>query len=75
MKPHFKASSGAINMLSSLWFDMWTVWFATSLSCINMTLKLQNILFMSCSFVQYQAFNHFALRPVALKLSDCKPDA
>ena len=40
MKPPFKASDSAINVLSSPWFDMCTVWFVASLSCINMTLKL-----------------------------------
>ena len=39
MKPPFKASDSAINVLSSPWFDMCTVWFVASLSCINMTLK------------------------------------
>ena len=29
----------AMNVLSSLWFDMCTMWFVASLSCINMTLK------------------------------------
>ena len=36
MKPPFKASD---SVLSSPWFDMCTVWFVASLSCINMTLK------------------------------------
>ena len=27
MKPPFKASDSAINVLSSPWFDMCTVWF------------------------------------------------
>ena len=36
MKPPFKASDSAINVL---WFDTCTVWFVASLSCINMTLK------------------------------------
>ena len=39
MKPPFKASDSAINVLSAPWFDMCTVWFVASLSCINMTLK------------------------------------
>ena len=42
MKPPFKASDSAysaINVLRALWFDMCTVWFVASLSCINMTLK------------------------------------
>ena len=40
LKPPFKASDSAINVLSSPWFDICTVWFVASLSCINMTLKL-----------------------------------
>ena len=39
MKPPFKASDSAINVICALWFDMCTVWFVASLSCINMTLK------------------------------------
>ena len=40
MKPPFKASDSAMNVIHALWFDMCTVWFvASSLSCINMTLK------------------------------------
>ena len=35
----FKASDSGINVLSAPWFDMCTVWFVASLSCINMTLK------------------------------------
>ena len=35
MKPPFKASDSAINVLSALWFDTCTVWFVASLSCIN----------------------------------------
>ena len=35
MKPPFKASDRAINVLRSPWFDMCTVWFVASLSCIN----------------------------------------
>ena len=34
MKPPFKASDSAINVLSSPWFDMCTVWFVASLSII-----------------------------------------
>ena len=59
MKPPFKASNSAINVP---WFDMCTVWFVASLSCINMTLV------MSCPLVQYQAYNH-----LALGLCDYKP--
>ena len=66
MKPPFKASDSAINVLSAPWFDTCTVWFVASLSCINMTL---NILIMSCPLVQYQAYNH-----LALGLGDYKPD-
>ena len=58
MKPPFKASDSAINVLRALWFDMCTMWFVASLSCINMTLK-------SCPLVQYQAYNHLALGPAA----------
>ena len=29
---------------------------------------------MSCPLVQYQAYNHLALGPAALGLSDYKPD-
>ena len=39
MKPTFKASDSAINVLRAPWFDTCTVWFVASLSCINMTLK------------------------------------
>ena len=39
MKPPFKASDSAINVLRALWFDMCTVWFVALLSCINMTVK------------------------------------
>ena len=39
MKPPFKASDSAINVLSAPWFDTCTVWFVASLSCINMALK------------------------------------
>ena len=35
-KPPFKASN---SVLCTPWFDTGTVWFAASLSCINMTLK------------------------------------
>ena len=35
MKPPFKASDSAINVLSAPWFDTCTVWFVASLSCIN----------------------------------------
>ena len=42
MKPPFKASDSAINVLSVPWFDTCIVWFVTSLSCINMTLKYIN---------------------------------
>ena len=63
MKPPFKASDSA---LRAPWFDTCTVWFVASLSCINMTLK------SSCPLVQYQAYNHLALRPAAL--GDYKPD-
>ena len=61
MKPPFKASDSAINVLSAPWFDTCTVWFVASLSCI--------ILIMSCPLMQYQAYNHLALR-----LGDYKPD-
>ena len=37
MKPPFKASDNAINVLCAPWFDTCTVWFVASLSCINMT--------------------------------------
>ena len=39
MKPPFKASDCAINVIHAPWFDRCTVWFVASLSCINMTLK------------------------------------
>ena len=32
MKPPFKASDSAINVLHTPWFDMCTVWFVASLS-------------------------------------------
>ena len=35
MKPPFKAPDSAINVLCAPWFDMCTVWFVASLSCIN----------------------------------------
>ena len=35
MKPPFKASDSAINVLRAPWFDM----FVASLSCINITLN------------------------------------
>ena len=38
MKPPFKASDSAINVLHAPWFGMYTVWFMASLSYINMTL-------------------------------------
>ena len=42
MKPPFKASDSAINVLSAPWFDMCTVWFVVSLSCINEVMKYIN---------------------------------
>ena len=39
MKPPFKASDGAINVIHAPWFGTCTVWFVASLSCINMILK------------------------------------
>ena len=36
MKPPFKTSDSAINVLHAPWFDTCTVWFVASLSCINM---------------------------------------
>ena len=56
MKPPFKPSDGAINVIHAPWFDTCTVWFVASLSYINMTLK--SILVMSCPLVQYEAYNH-----------------
>ena len=35
IKPPFKASDSAINVLRAPLFDMCTVWFVASLSCIN----------------------------------------
>ena len=37
MKPPFKALDSAV--LHAPWFDMCTVWFVASLSCIIITLK------------------------------------
>ena len=37
MKPFFKASGSAINIMRAPWFDMCTVWFVDTLSRINMT--------------------------------------
>ena len=39
-KPHFKDS--AINVLRAPWFDMCTVWFVASLSCINVNMTLKS---------------------------------
>ena len=39
MKPPFKASDSAINVLRAPWFDLCTVWFVASLSCINEVMK------------------------------------
>ena len=36
MKPPFKTSDSAINVLHARWFDTCIVWFVASLSCINM---------------------------------------
>ena len=36
IKPPFKASH---SVLHAPWFDICTVWFVASLSCINMTVK------------------------------------
>ena len=37
MKPPFKASDSAINVICAPQLDMFTEWFVASLSCINMT--------------------------------------
>ena len=37
MKPPFKASDSAINVICAPWLGMFTEWFVASLSCINMT--------------------------------------
>ena len=39
MKPPFKASDSAINVLRAPWLDTCTVWFVASLSCIIEVMK------------------------------------
>ena len=49
MKPPFKASDSGINVIHAPWFDMSTVCFVASLSCINMTLKYISYVMPTCA--------------------------
>ena len=71
MKPPFKASDSAINLICAPWFDMFTVWFVASLIKLykHEFEVIKYILVKSCQLVQYQAYNH-----LALQLSDYKRD-
>ena len=59
MKPPFKASDSAINVIRYM-------------HCVVCGLIKQ--LDMSSPLVQYQAYNHLTLTPAALGLGDYKPD-
>ena len=62
MKPPFKASDSAKNVIHAPWFDMSTVCLMASL---NMTLKLKYISYVMPTFAIYH---------LALGLGDYKPD-
>ena len=69
MKPPFKASDSAINVIHVPWFDMSTVCFVASLSCINMNLNLKYISYVMPTCAISGFYNH-----LAFGLSDYKPD-
>ena len=71
MKPPFKASDSFINVLHSPWFDMCTLWFVASLSCINTNLKSWLCHAHLCNI---RPIINLALGLAALGLGDYKPD-